>query len=377
MAEAILTAEDLREYVRRKLGENTWDGIHEAIKELKRQTRRGGIIDPFADPSGGLWNLLWNSLYFGARQYHEALTVAQIFLDTYYSLQEEPPNERIHKGTPLQYLGIAYFSLNQMEQSRKFHIFAFIEDVLEHFEQNRTLETPAETVVRPATIVLKTRFRASDKELKDLQDFVWETARTEESFYPEEVYSKFIIESDKRSEIVARSIEERLYRINLHYLRKLKEKAFGDPTGKALELFAFYLFSCVDGFQTVLRKQTPSFHFDVIVRNLIKDHTLLENLGEYIGIECKNIKRDVNAEELDHFIHKLRLHNMKCGIIFTRKGISGKEYGKSYGKLIVDKTFQRDGIIVFALTSDDITKICEGYNLLALILRKYEDTRFK
>jgi hypothetical protein len=380
MAEAIATEENLRACLRRELGENSWDGIRKAIEELVRQTGRGKIIDPFENPDGSLWNFTWNYLYFDARLYHEALTVAQSFLDTYYSLQEETPRERIHKGTPLQYLGIAYFSLNQLEQSRKFHIFAFIEDVLRTFEsqeQNQSMVEPVQTIMTPATIVLKTRFRTTDIELKNLQDFVWETARTEVPFYPEEVYSKFVIESERRSDIVARSMEERLYKTNLHYLRLLKEKAYKDPTGKALELFAFYLFSCVDGFETVLRKKTSSFHFDVIVRNLIKEHILLQNLGEYIGIECKNIKTNVSVGELDHFIHKLRLHNMKCGIVFTRKGISGTGYGRNYGKLIVDKTFQRDGVIIFAITRSDMKKLCEGYNLLALMLRKYEDTRFK
>ena len=379
MLEAIKTREDLSGYIDGKFKENSWTGIQEILDALVEKTEKGGIIDPFANPDGGLWNNVFNVLYFST-QYHEALTLAQRFLDTYYSVQEKH-KERIHKGTPLQYVGIAYFSLNQSEQSRKFHIFAFIEDIIRHFESEKQKgiekQKVDEILMTPAVVVLKARFRTPDKELRNLQDFVWNTAKTKVPFYPEEIYSKWIIEGEKKSEIIARSIEERLYRPNLPYLQRLKEEALKDDTGEALELFAFYLFSCVDGFEPILRKKTPSFHFDVVVRNLIDEHQLLKNLGEYIGVECKRISGKVNAKELDHFIVKLRLHNMKCGVIFTLKGISGAGYGKNYGKLIIDRTLQRDGIIVFDITNDDMEKICQGYNLLALLLRKYEDTRFK
>lgn len=379
MSNAIKTRDDLVEYIKEKLQENSWVGIQNVLDKLVQETGKGKIIDPFENPDGDLWNFMWNFLYLQAKLHHEALTLGQRFLDTYYFLQEKH-NSRIHKGTPLQYLGTAYFSINQLEQSRKFHIFAFIEDVLRHFEshtQKETVPEVSEVLMTPAAIVLKTRFRTSDGELKNLQDFVLNIAKKKVPYYPEEVYSEWVIESEKKLEIVARSMEERLYKTNLPYLQKLKEEAFRDTTGEALELFAFYLFSCVDGFEPILRKKTLSFHFDVVVRNLVNEHQLIKNLGEYIGIECKNIGKKVNAKELDHFILKLRLHNMKCGVIFTTMGISGTGYGRNYGKLIVDRTFQRDGVIVFDITTDDIERICKGYNLLALLLRKYEDTRFK
>lgn len=126
-------------------------------------------------------------------------------------------------------------------------------------------------------------------------------------------------------------------------------------------------------------RKTSAFHFDIIIRNLVNDHPLLQNLGEYIGVECKNLTEKVSVEELNHFIHKLRLHDMKCGIIFTSEGISGEGYKNEprYGKAIQVKTFNRDGIIVFDLTSIDLDKISEGANLLSILLMKYEEIRFQ
>jgi len=370
----------LRELLIENLKKGTWMGIYDSISLLLENTDKGKTIDPFADPDGSLWNLLWNSLYFQGKLYFEALTVAQSFLDSYHNLQEKH-QERIHKGTPLQYLGLAFFSIGQLEQARKFHFLAFIEDVLRCFESEKSkgaLEQPQEVVVTPATIALETRFRVTKTQLKKLQEFTWGIATSAIPFYPEQILSQWLIESDKKLEIIERSTEERRYRTNLHYLRRLKKEAFADTTGKALELFAFYVFSCVDGFEPILRKQTSAFHFDVLVRNLIKDHRLIEGLGEYIGIECKNLSEKVSAKELDHFIHKLRLHNMKCGVIFTTKGISGTRYRSSiYGTAIIEKTFQRDGIVIFDITKEDIENLSNGRNLLSLLLKKYEDTRFR
>jgi len=190
---------------------------------------------------------------------------------------------------------------------------------------------------------------------------------------------KWIIRNEREAEIlVARSKEESLYKVNLNYLRKLHTRVKEDSSGKALELLATYLFSCVDGFEPVFRKKTQAFHFDVVIRNLTRDHPLLKGLGDYIGVECKDIDKSLSGEELNHFIQRLRLCNMKCGIVFTNRGISGIKYKKTkqYGKLIQVKAFNRDGIAVFDMTQSDLKRILDGENLLSLLLSKYEDIRF-
>ena len=123
-----------------------------------------------------------------------------------------------------------------------------------------------------------------------------------------------------------------------------------------------------------LEKPLRLFTFDVLVRNLVTEHPLLSNLGDYIGIECKNVADNVNVSQLDHFILKLRLHNMKCGVIFAKTGVTGDQ--GTFAKAIIQKIFQKDGIIVFTLTKQDMNNLAKGCNLLSLLLRKYEDTRF-
>lgn len=364
--------EELRKRVDKLLKEEKWFSLDQIIELLINKTGKGKTLDSFKDPDNILWNYV--GTYFIRRlMLSEALTIFQSFLDCYYNIQEEC-GERIHKGTPLQCLGRIYRYLGQLEQSRKYHVLAFIEDVL-----NLKGTIPKGSfLVSPASIVLRRTFRMRDLELTSLQDFVSKIKINKKIPYPEEILLEWTAENEKNQAIsIARSREESLYKVNFPYLRRLLNSAVKDSTGKALESLATYLFSCVDGFEPIPCKTTNTFHFDLIIRNLIKDNSLWETLGDYIGVECKNISRTVTAQQLNHFIHKLRLHNMKCGIVFTRKGISGIKYkGLTYGRLIQVKTFNKDGIVIFDITKSELDRISNGDNLLSLLLRKYESIRF-
>jgi hypothetical protein len=237
----------------------------------------------------------------------------------------------------------------------------------------------------PAPIVLKLTFRMRKEEIDDLYDFAKKLISDDTSnkwLYPELIILKwrnFKERTKDKGLLITRAVEETLFHTNPYYLKELLERAKSDKSGQNMEELATYLFSCVDGFEPIPRLKTEAFHFVIIVRNLIRAHPLLSMLGEYIGIEAKNIKDAVRAEQLNHFIHKLRLHNMRCGIMFTNKGISGIKYegDLKYGKNIQVKTFNRDNLIVFDIMLDDIERIIHGNNLISILLAKYENIRYK
>lgn len=355
------------------LKQRTWFSIDEIIDLLIRETGKGRTLDPFQDPDRLLWNRVGEE-FLRMHMHFEAITVFQSFLDCTYRLQEEH-EERIHKGTPLQYLGIVYRKISQFEQSRKYHILAFVEDVI----NSRANITADNIVVSPASIVLRRTFRMRDSELISLQKFILEKSKPDETpLYPEDLLIGWIAENEKNQKmLIARSKEESLYKVNLSYLQGLTKKALEDKTGETLEALALYLFSCVDGFEPIPRKTTDAFHFDLVIRNLVDNHSLLGALGQYIGVECKNISKTVSAQQLNHFIHKLRLHDMGCGLIFTNQAISGVKFkNRLYGRQILVKTFNRDGIVIFDITKSDLDGLSMGDNLLSLLLRKYENIRF-
>jgi hypothetical protein len=363
--------EQLKASVETFFAQQTWEGIDSIIDLLSTQTQRNGLLDPFVSPDTLLWNGVGVRLMQSGMRL-EALTVFHAFLDRVYCLQEEQ-DQRIHKGTPFQYLGLVYRELGQIEQARKYHILAFIEDAI-----NNRGRTQVGIIKSPASIVLHRTYRMREKELDSIQSFVLGKPLDQKLMYPEELFLDWITENEKtQGLLIARSKEESLFKTNIYYLRKLIQESTNDRTGKSLELLAAYLFSCVDGFEPVPRKGTSAFHFDLIIRNLIKDHQLLKNLGDYIGVECKNLNTTVTAQQLNHFIQKLRLHSMKCGVIFTKKGISGIKYkGLAFGRSIQAKTWNRDGVVVFDITESDLEEIAHGLNLLSLLLRKYESIQF-
>lgn len=363
-----------------------WKNIRDAIHMLKQNTGEGLIFDPYEDPD----RLLWNNVGIACLQrgqLMEALTVFQSQLQCYLDIQEKN-KKRIHKGTPYHFLGQVYLIIGNLGYSREQFLLAFVEDILTEIQGKHDVKGIPKVdnaLDCPAPIVLELTFRMRKNEMDDLYNFTNELVSKDSSdkwFYPELIVLKWRNFREKTKEeglLITRAVEETLFHNNPYYLKELLERAKNDASGQSMEELATYLFSCVDGFEPIPKQQTEAFHFDVVVRNLIRAHPLLSMLGEYIGIEAKNIKDTVSAEELNHFIHKLRLHNMRCGIIFTNKGISGIEYAgdSKYGKNIQVKTFNRDNLIVFDITVNDVERIIEGNNLISILLAKYEDIRYK
>lgn len=86
--------------------------------------------------------------------------------------------------------------------------------------------------------------------------------------------------------------------------------------------------------------------------------------------------KNVDVEMLNHFAAKLSFHDMKTGIIFSNRPISGMHtQGEQYGRLVQTKLFNRHGLIIFHIDTEDIKKILKGKNLIEMLLSKYEEVR--
>ena len=104
------------------------------------------------------------------------------------------------------------------------------------------------------------------------------------------------------------------------------------------------------------------------------------SVGEYFAIECKYFKKKtVGGEDPNHFASKLKYHDFKCGIIFSKTPISGWKSDSSEvsGKLIQTKIFNRQGIIIFDINREDIESILKSRNLTEVMIEKYEKIRLE
>ena len=109
-----------------------------------------------------------------------------------------------------------------------------------------------------------------------------------------------------------------------------------------------------------VRPGYSSYQFDVVIRNITPNDFSIPWLGEYFAIECKYYRKGtVGTEDLDHFASKLKYHDFKCGIIVTDTPISGWKTtsGEVAGKLVQTKIFNRQGLVIFDLSKDDIESI--------------------
>lgn len=170
------------------------------------------------------------------------------------------------------------------------------------------------------------------------------------------------------------------YNPSYSYLRDQYNQIKKSGDFSAWEKFAALLFTSVTGFEPILdvRPGDKSYQFDVVIRNVSAADFSIKWLGDYFALECKYYNTDpVGVDAINHFASKLRYHDFKCGIFFTKTPLSGwgAKAGEQHGKLVQTKIFNRLGLIIFDFSEKDIESILDGKNLIEVLFDKYEQVR--
>jgi len=138
-----------------------------------------------------------------------------------------------------------------------------------------------------------------------------------------------------------------------------------------------YLFSSVSGFEVIAENSltnTREHDYDLLIRNLVTDDPVFLNFGNYIVAECKFVGKSSGVAVLSKLLYKLRYHECRCGILFTRKGVS---FGKQ-SNLTIKKAFNRDSILVLVLDESDLEAIIRREKtLIGVLLGAYHSVRFE
>lgn len=353
--------------------------IIEMVESAKLITDKGEIDDPFEKPGETLFRNIGVSLHNYSMNY-----MAIYSLREYYTIclnLQLKYNERIHKGDVLHWLGRVYSSLGKRELSFEYYLLTYIEDIISEHERTGLANGEpfiSNAINAPVAQILIIDFHLGLEKLIDLKEACVEILNLDkiDQKYPEELL--FYLKSIKKYPIIPQ-IDRDLYHPNLTLLKSLTDRC---KAWKSWEKFAAYIFSCIHGFEPLSSYYTTggSYQFDVLIRNMNNEHKFLKELGEYIAVECKYFEKEtVSVEQLDHFAMKLKYHGLKSGIFFTPIGLSGiksKEGEPRYGRLLQIKLYNRDGIIIFDITSEDIQKLVDGENFIHLLRLKHEDIRF-
>lgn len=269
-----------------------------------------------------------------------------------------------------------------MENSFRYSILCFLDDVIS--EKLETKNSKDEILIGnsldvPICHLLQFYFQVPQVNIENLKRTAMEILSNNLDILDPE---KLVFAMRKKGHQIPRHTDYKYYNPSYVHLEKEYETVRGTDDDKKWEEFAALLFSAVEGFEPILdvKPGYSSYQFDVVIRNLTPDDFTIPWLGEYFAIECKYYQTNsVGTDDINHFAAKLKYHDFKCGIIFTKTPLSGwkSKSGEYAGKLIQTKILNRDGIIIFDLIEKDIEEIINGRNLVEVLIEKYEKVRLE
>jgi uncharacterized protein YbaA (DUF1428 family) len=80
--------------------------------------------------------------------------------------------------------------------------------------------------------------------------------------------------------------------------------------------------------------RTSTSEIDLIYKNCHTDAgTIINDLGHYILVECKNWNNKISASNVRDFAMKMQKTKVKLGLFFTKKGISGTTARDAKGEI--------------------------------------------
>ena len=354
--------------------------VREAIECLISELGEGREDDPFKNLNDTLIRVfslvLWN-----LKQHLMSIHSFKQFYQKCIEL-ESKTGKRIHKGDTLHWIGREYLELKEYENSFRYSILTFLDDIISEKQETKNANNEIciyNSMNAPICEMLQLYFHIPKINLENLRENSLDVLNDNPDILTPEL---LIFKMRENGYQIPRYSDYKYYHPSYPYLKeqynRIKETA--DP--KEWEKLSAFLFSSVEGFEPILdvKPGYSPYQFDVVIRNVTPYDFSIPWLGDYFAIECKYYGKDaVGTEDLDHFASKLKYHDFRCGIIFTKTPISGwkTKSGEVAGRLVQTKIFNRQDLIVFDLTKDDIESILDGRNLIEVLIEKYEKVRLE
>ena len=191
-----------------------------------------------------------------------------------------------------------------------------------------------------------------------------------EAFFPEALLQR--LDDDWLTEFPS-GREVSFFRVNPFYVRHLLDR-LGDGTGTTLELLAQYLMSCMPGCRTRRRLLSNSTDYDVVCAMEGFDLDFRSELGRHFVCECKDWGKPADFSVMAKFGRILDSTKSRFGILFSKDGITGTGKMKDAEREQV-KIFQSTGKIIVVLGLQELERVAEGANLIALLRNQYETVR--
>jgi hypothetical protein len=293
---------------------------------------------------------------------HEALAIH--WLHYQHLLRNQEGAARVHKGTPLVRISDCFSALQFPVHAKRYLMLTLCEDAIK-----------GGGFVSPD---LGVYFRltwsgVTEEQLTDYANRFYELSEkhAEEAFFPEALLQR--LEDNNWQTEFPSDREALFYRINPTYVGHLLG-SLGDGPGDALEMLAQYLMSSMPGCRTRRRVRSKSSDYDLVCAMERFDLDFRSELGRHFVCECKDWNRKADFTVMAKFCRVLDATNSRFGVLFSSEGISGEGKEKDAEREQL-KVFQSRGIIIVVLNREDLTKVRDGANLIALLRAQYERVR--
>lgn len=332
---------------------NTWN-----IEDLARPSHEEGKSIPLR-----LWELVGLEL-LRKNRFYDSLAVFQLLYETIQNAQQIL-DYRVHKGMPLLWISECFYYLNFSNHTKRYLMLTLIEDSLTF-----PLKVDPDKTGSYFRLVWIHGFPGSDFERYD--DEIKEIGKSHviKSRFPEFVLQQldqyWITELPNLNEAFR-------YYTSKNYANFLFNQ-IGKSYGKSLETLAFYLLSCIPGFRPSRNLNSRTTEYDIVCAVEGQFADFRSELGRYFVCECKDLSKPANFSVIAKFCRVIDSTKCKFGILFSTKGVTGKNKG-TFAEREQMKIYQDRGIVIIVIDLEDIGSVINGTNFVTLLREKYERVR--
>jgi Restriction endonuclease len=374
-----ITTKQFSEQLVRDLRNNP-TSVASVIEKLSQNTDEGRLIDPrHENLCFETWLQVFSFLH-NNKFLFQAAEVVMAWYDRLNELQAKH-GSKYHKGGVAHNAGVCFFSLGDSTRGVWFYACAYVEDILNN--QDRAIpQTLASQHLRVYYNWGQSDFEiiaATARALRAKGGSLWH--------FPEDTLVE-LARNQKLKIPLPRGGTD--IPVNRPFLNQLIERLpLGNDNQKkeSLEFLASYLAITLPGVRinanVKAHAQGATFEheIDLVVTQYGSTPTyLLDALGRHFLVECKNWDSRVGVRDLNHFVAKMRFHRCKCGVIFSREGLSGdadQATGLRYARVTQLRWYQQDDCVVIVITKQELDELAiVGGVFSELLLRGYESVRF-
>jgi hypothetical protein len=310
-----------------------------------------------------IWELI--GLFYMTKERWQPYDALHIFSQLYNHQQLAQTDYRVHKGVPLLWMYECFLNMGYPVHAKRYLMLTLCETAI---------NTKGEIDPEESGVYFRLVWKhgLSDFELKRYARCSYELFQKhpQECLFPEWVLQN--LDQDWMTEFPSIS-ESSHYQINQLFAKNMVN-GLGEKSGKVMEKLARYLLSCIPGCRTYIRQKSYSTDYDVVCSLEGHEVDFRSQFGRYFICECKDWKKPVDYSTIAKFCRVLDTTKCQFGIIFSRKGITGK--GKAlFGEREQIKVYQDRGMVIVVIDINDLKAIAKGANFISVLRSKYEKVR--